>query len=137
MIIDGTNLVLGRLAAYAAKQSLLGEKITIVNCENVIITGSKENIFARYKRLRDMGYPYKGPFVSKMPDRLVRRTVRGMLPRRKPRGREAFKEVMCYIGIPEKYKNEKLETINNAKLKTKTIKYTNLKTVCNYLGAKL
>ena len=39
MIINADNLVLGRMAAIAAKQALLGEDVRIVNCEKAIITG--------------------------------------------------------------------------------------------------
>jgi len=137
MIIDGTDLVLGRLASNVAKKALLGEKIIIVNCENVILTGTKENIIAEYKRFRDMGYVYKGPFMSKFPDRIVRRTIRGMLPHKKSRGRDAFKNIMCFMGTPLKYKHEKIETIEQAKLKQTVIKYISLKVVCNAIGAKI
>jgi len=137
IIINGTDLVLGRLATYAARKSLLGEKVIIVNCENVVLTGSKDNIVEEYKRFRDMGYVYKGPFMSKFPDRILRRAIRGMLPYKQERGDKAFRRIMCYMGIPEKFKNEKLETVEKAKLKLKNIKYINLKALCNKLGAKI
>ena len=44
MIIDGTNLILGRLASVAAKKALLGDDIIIVNCDKVLVTGTKKNI---------------------------------------------------------------------------------------------
>ena len=124
MIIDGKNLILGRLAAFAAKQALLGEKIIIVNSEGVVISGSRQNVRDRYLAKTSRGDLYKGPFFPKTADRLVRRTIRGMLPFKQERGRTAFKKVMCYKGIPDKYKNEKLETLSQAnasKLKTNFI----------------
>src|SRR3989344_6447553 len=111
MIIDGTNLILGRLASIVAKRALLGDEIVIVNCDKVVITGTKDNVFEEYKVKTNRGNPFKGPFFPKIPDRIVRRTIRSMLPYRKPRGREAYKRVMCYLGIPKKYEKEKLETI--------------------------
>lgn len=124
MIIDGKNLILGRLAAYAAKQALLGETIIIVNSEDIIISGDKKNIKDRYLAKTGRGDLYKGPFFPKTADRLVRRTIRGMLPFHQDRGRVAFRKVMCYKGIPDKYKNEKIETLDRAnasKLKTNYI----------------
>ena len=103
MIIDGTNLILGRLASVAAKKALLGDDIIIVNCDKVLVTGTKKNIVEIYKEKTDRGNPFKGPFFPKIPDRIVRRTIRSMLPYRKPRGREAYKRVMCYLGVPKKY----------------------------------
>jgi len=45
MIIDATNLILGRLGTYVAKKALLGNKIDIVNCENSVVTGNRKRIF--------------------------------------------------------------------------------------------
>ncbi len=121
MIIDGANLILGRLASYAAKKSLEGENVIIVNSELVVVSGKKENTESRYKVKADRGNPLKGPYFPKMADRILRRTIRGMLPYKQARGKEAFERVMCYLGVPEKYKNEKiqvLEELNFNKLKT-------------------
>src|SRR4030042_6558254 len=99
MILDANNMILGRFASFAAKKALLGEKIDIINCEKAIITGDKKGVLHKYwYRARDMGGPRKGPFLSRMPDRFVRRIVKGMLPMNKTRGKEAYKRVMCYIG---------------------------------------
>lgn len=138
MIIDATNLIVGRLAAFAAKKALLGEKVDIVNCEKAVITGNKKQILARFKEKRDMGTPFKGPFIHRMPDRILRRAVRGMLPYKRPRGKEAFKRVMCYVGVPEKLKNEKPETVPNVNVsKMKNLKYIKVEVVSRFLGAKI
>lgn len=124
MIINGDDLILGRLSAYAAKQVLLGENVIIVNSENVVISGDKKVILDKYKEKHQRGHSYKGPFFPRTSDRILRRTIRGMLPFHQDRGRQAFRRVMCYKGIPEKYKNEKLETVESAsasRLKTKFI----------------
>ena len=42
MIIDGTNLILGRIATFAAKKALEGEQVVIVNCESIVVTGGKK-----------------------------------------------------------------------------------------------
>ncbi|MFO8016382.1 MAG: 50S ribosomal protein L13 [Candidatus Woesearchaeota archaeon] len=137
MIIDATNLVLGRLATAAAKKALAGEKVDIVNSEKAVITGTPELTYRRFKEKRDRGIPLKGPYYPRMPDRIVRRTVRGMLPWDKTRGRQAFKNVMCYIGVPESLKNEKTETIREADIsKVPNLKYTTVEHISKLLGAK-
>jgi len=122
MIIDGTNLILGRLATFAAKKALEGESVIVLNCEKVIVTGNRKSLMARFKEKRnDVGGPIKGPFYPKTPDRVVRRAIRGMLPFKQDRGRRAYKRVKCFKGIPETYSTQKIETIESAhysKLKT-------------------
>ncbi len=100
MMIDAENSILGRLAAAAAKQALLGEEIKIVNCEKAVITGGKKSVIEGYMKLLEIGQPQQGPFVHRRPDMFVRRAIRGMLPRRQIRGREALSRVKCYIGVP-------------------------------------
>src|SRR3989338_1913816 len=100
MMLDAENMVLGRLAAAAAKQALLGEEIKIVNCEKAIITGSRKSVIEGYMELLEIGQPQQGPYVKRRPDMFVRRAIRGMLPRRQVRGREALSRVKCYIGVP-------------------------------------
>ncbi len=100
MILDAENSILGRLAAAAAKQALLGEEVKVVNCEKAVITGNKKSLIDDYMKLLDIGQPQQGPFVNRRPDMFVRRSIRGMLPRRQIRGRDALSRVKCYIGIP-------------------------------------
>jgi len=137
MIIDGTNLIMGRMANIIAKKALEGETVIVVNCENVIITGPKLSLFAHFKERSDKGDPYHGPIYPKMADRIVRRSVRGMLSYKKPRGAAAYNRVMCYLGVPEKYANEKFETIESANAKKlKTLNYAKLKDISHYLKNK-
>lgn len=134
MIIDGTNLILGRLASYTARKALEGENVIIVNSENVVISGKKGNVISVYKRKVNRGSPLKGPYYPKQPDRLVRRVIRGMIPYKAGRGKLAFARVMCYLGVPEKYKNEKIETIKGADFtRLKTTKFITLSKLCNEL----
>lgn len=108
-IIDGKNATLGRLASYAAKEALKGEDIIILNCEQVIITGNKKDIEENFKIKRGRGgSSQKGPFYIKSGDRIVKRTIRGMLPNyRTGRGRDAYKRIKCYIGIPGEFEKSK------------------------------
>ncbi len=136
--IDATNMILGRIASYAAKKALLGNSINILNCGDAVITGNKKDIFGKYKHRRERANTSNGPFFPKIPDRLVRRTVRGMLPYKQPRGSEAFKRVMCYVGVPEEFKGKKMITLASADVaKTKNFRFVHVKDVCKQIGGKI
>ena len=121
-IIDGKNAVLGRLASYVAKQARKGEEFVIVNCEEIIITGNKSNIKEKYFQKRQkVGSGQKGPKVSRDNYQIVKRTIRGMVGNhRYGKGKEAFKKIKCYNGVPKEY--EKSEKINFENKKDKFIK---------------
>ncbi|MBI2134793.1 50S ribosomal protein L13 [Candidatus Woesearchaeota archaeon] len=138
MIIDANNTILGRLGTYAAKKALLGEEVHIVNCENSVITGDRQRIFKDYERGFSMGIHTKGPFFYRMPDRFVKRAIRGMLPHKKERGAAAFKKIRCHIGIPETLKDQKSEIIKDATIaKVPNLKYVTVKEICIHVGGKI
>lgn len=112
-IIDGTNTILGRLASYVAKESLKGEEIAIVNCSEIIITGNRKRIEKEFHEKRSrVGSSQKGPKYPRQSERIVKRTIRGMLPNyREGRGREAWKRIKCYDKIPKELEEKKYETI--------------------------
>ena len=137
MIIDATDLILGRMAAVVAKKAIMGETVDIINCENTVITGTRDFILKKYQQKRAMGVPKKGPFYSRLADRFVRRSIRGMLSYKKPRGSEAYKRIMCYLGAPEKFNGKKIETIEKANIsKVSNLKYITVGEICKVLGAK-
>ncbi|MBI1969900.1 50S ribosomal protein L13 [Candidatus Woesearchaeota archaeon] len=138
MDIDATNHIAGRLASIAAKKALLGEEITIVHSEEAIITGTWENVLQEWKGSREKGSPRKGPFISRMPDRLLRRMIRGMLPFERARGREAFQRVKCYVGVPKELQGRKFEQIKEADAsKLSTLRYVKLKDLSRQMGGKI
>ncbi len=136
MIIDATDTILGRLASYSAKKALAGEEIIIINAEKAIVSGTRTDILRRYKFKRDVGDSIKGPFQSRMADRMVRRTIRGMLPRKTHRGREAFKNIKVHIGTPKDItgKAEIIEKHNKSTLNNP--KYIAVAEISKWLGAK-
>ena len=135
LIINADNLILGRLASHTAKLILSGKEVIIVNAEKAVITGSKKQIFAEYKQKRDVGSVRKGPYYPRTPDRILRRTVRGMIPYKKPSGKKAFSRLKVYIGVPKELKEERFRTIKSASAVDK-IKYVKLGDVSRQLGAK-
>jgi large subunit ribosomal protein L13 len=108
-IIDGKNAVMGRLASYAAKEALKGEEVVVLNCEKVIITGSKENTLKEFMEQRSrIGSGQKGHKHIKKSDMMVKRVIRGMLPNyRDGRGMNAFRRIKCYTGIPKEFESSK------------------------------
>lgn len=138
MILDASKLLLGRLATVAAKKALLGEKIDIVNCENAVVSGNRLMVIAHYRHKKKRGTPARGPFFYSMPDKFVKRTIRGMLPYRTSRGLQAYKRIMCYIGVPDEFKTMKLETLNHANLdKLPTFKTVSVGDICTQLGGRI
>lgn len=108
LILDGAGAVLGRLASFTAKQLLLGKVVAIVNCNDVLITGRRERILAEYKIARARGGPsITGPHFPKSPEKLVKRTIRGMLSHHQGRGRFAHKRVRCFNLVPNEYIDSK------------------------------
>ncbi|MEM0127128.1 MAG: 50S ribosomal protein L13 [Thermoplasmatales archaeon] len=117
-IIDGTNLVLGRVSSYLAKELLSNkEEIVVVNAERAVITGRKRFLIEKYKTERSVGSVRKGPKFPKEPDRIFRRTVRGMLPMKTSRGKEALKRLRVYKGVPKEFQGKEAEVLDKFKNK--------------------
>ena len=135
VLIDAENLIMGRLASHVATRLLKGEEITIVNAEKTIITGSKKQILANFRQKRRVGGERKGPYYPRMPDRILKRTIRGMIPIKKPSGRAAHKRLRVYIGVPKDLMDQKTSTVKQASAAGK-IKYVELGEVSRELGAK-
>jgi large subunit ribosomal protein L13 len=123
-IIDGKNAILGRLASYVAREALKGEEIAIVNCEQIVITGNKQNIKEELEEKRGrVGSTEKGPKVSRTSEKIVKRAIRGMLPNyRTGRGRVAFKRIKCYVGIPKEFEEGKKISAGRAKTLGKIVR---------------
>jgi len=117
-IIDASGLILGRMATKVAKLALNGEEIILVNCENAIISGKPSWVLAHWREKEHRTQPFKGPFIPKMADRMVKSVIRGMLPHGRwsegSRGRMAHKRIKCYISVPLEFKDKKFETVDGA-----------------------
>ncbi|MGC9309509.1 MAG: 50S ribosomal protein L13 [Candidatus Nanoarchaeia archaeon] len=97
--IDATDARVGRLGSYVAKLLLSGEEVVILNSEKSILSGNRVNNVEKIRRLRNKGgSSLKGPKIPRKADRLLKRMIRGMLPWDRARGRQAFKQLKCYIG---------------------------------------
>ena len=112
LVIDATDIVLGRLASHVA--ALLrgkhkptfaphldtGDFVIIVNAEKVALTGAK---LAQKKAYRHSGYPggltatTYSELLEKHPTRAVEKAIRGMLPKNSL-GAAQLKKLKVYAG---------------------------------------
>ena len=112
LIIDATDVVLGRLATQAA--TLLrgkhkptfaphmdnGDFVIIINAEKVALTGSK---LLQKKAYRHSGYPgglratSYSELLEKDPEKAVEKAIRGMLPKNSL-GADQFRKLKVYAG---------------------------------------
>ncbi len=139
MIIDGEGHILGRLASVISKKLLEGEDIVVLNAEKIMITGSKEWAYAKYKQRVDrasISNPRDlGPKYPRRPEDIFRRTVRGMLPYKKSKGKSAFKGLKAYVGVPREFQD--LEIYTRSQAESNNIKKgMELGEISKLLGAK-
>tara|TARA_Y100000310_G_scaffold334128_1_gene413131 strand:- start:103 stop:516 length:414 start_codon:yes stop_codon:yes gene_type:complete len=137
MILDATEVILGRLASFAASQALLGKKVDIINSEKAVITGRKKYTLQAYLEKVHRGSSTRGPFMRRSPDRFVKRAIRGMLPYNSFHGKKAFSRIRCYQGVPEEFTGKDtvaLKGMDTSKLAV--AKYVTVKEVCTTMGGK-
>lgn len=110
LLADANNTVAGRLASVVAKELLQGEQVIVINAEKAVLSGDRSSLILQYKErlgIRTLTAPWKGPLHPRHPDRLLRRIIRGMVPWKKDRGRNAMKRLRVYIGAPEGIKTKR------------------------------
>lgn len=122
-VIDADGLILGRMASKIAKRLLEGEQVMIVNAEKAVLSGRKRSKIAEAKKFLDVGGVGRGPFHYRRPDRIVRKSVKGMLPIRQPKGLRAYRRLQVFIGVPDNLKDQKMDTLADAQAKRLTCSY--------------
>ena len=101
--IDATNQIAGRLSSKIAKLVLSGKRVVVVNAEKALISGSRTSVVNQWKERLELSSrvnPIYGPIHPRRPDNILRRMVRGMVPRKKPKGATAMKRLRVYVGVP-------------------------------------
>ena len=135
VVVDARDCILGRVASEVAQRALDGERIAVVNAEDAVITGDKEDVFETYRTRAHQGSD-RGPYYPKRPDMIFKRSIRGMLPHKKKRGREAFEGVRVYVGNP--YEDEEAEILEGTSLdRLSNIRFVHLGEVADQLGANV
>ncbi|NLK25864.1 MAG: 50S ribosomal protein L13 [Euryarchaeota archaeon] len=136
VIIDAEGHVLGRLSTYIAKRLLDGDKVIVVNAEKAVITGSRSEVFTRYHAKHKRGVQNRGPFFPKRADLILKRTVRGMIPFRTSRGREIYRNLLVYVGVPKELASTEMMKVDTA-TKLWTDKYVTLGEISEHLGSRV
>ncbi|MGV8176258.1 MAG: 50S ribosomal protein L13 [Candidatus Bilamarchaeaceae archaeon] len=137
MVVDGNNLIFGRMSTQVAKSLLKGEEVHVINCEKIVITGTQDVIMDRFVKRRqaqNKGTPEHSPHWPRTPNLLVRRMIRGMLPHKRPTGKAAFKRLRVYVGNPMELKpsvDMKQAAFDGTK------KHVTILRVCNLLGYQM
>lgn len=138
IIIDGKDAVLGRLASEVSQKIMGGDNVIVLNAEGIIITGERDEIFAEYKAKVDRGdtTKRKGPFYPRRADLLFKRCVRGMIPWTTTSGRDAYRRLHVFVGVPKQFA-ESEKTKVDAAMKKIGGKYTTLGAVSKFLGSNV
>ncbi|CAH1798696.1 unnamed protein product, partial [Owenia fusiformis] len=117
IIIDARGHLMGRLASITAKTILQGQRVVVVRCEGINISGSfyrNKLKYLSFLRKRLNTNPRRGPFHFRAPSKVFWRTVRGMVPHKLTRGKEALDRLKVFDGIPPPYDTQKRLVVPSA-----------------------
>ena len=137
IVVDGTDHIAGRLCSNVAKLLLQGNRVSVVNCEKIMISGNRQNIIKEYQDFLEISSilnPKHGPFHPRRPDTMFSRMIRGMLPRKKPSGQTALKRLRAYIGVPKELRSFKKIQFENAKIRKSNSYFTSMSELGKTIG---
>jgi len=138
IVVDTTDHIAGRLSSHVAKLLLEGNRVSLVNCEKIMMSGTRANIIKEYREFLEINSvinPKHGPVHYRRPDTIITKMIRGMLPYdRKPSGIEAHKRLRTYIGSPKELKSFEKIQFEKAKIRKSASKYTTIAELCRVIG---
>ena len=137
IVIDAANCISGRICSHVSKLLLQGNRVTIVNSEKAMLSGHRYKTIQLYKEhleINSVTNPIHGPFHPRRPDTILTKMVRGMIPKRKSSGIEAFKRLRVYIGIPESLKNSEMKYYDDSKITKPSSYYITVGEVAKEIG---
>ena len=135
--IDATNQIAGRLSSKIAKLVLSGKRVVVVNAESALISGSRTSVINQWKERLELSSrvnPIYGPIHPRRPDNILRRMVRGMVPRKKPKGAAAMKRLRVYVGVPSGVDASKVTKFEDATATRPTPVYVTVGDLSKSLG---
>jgi large subunit ribosomal protein L13 len=139
ILVDATGCIAGRMCSHVSKLLLKGNRVTIVNSEKAMLSGNRYKTIDLYKEFLEINSvtnPIHGPFHPRRPDTILTKMVRGMVPKTKTSGIEAFKRLRVYIGIPDQFMNKKAESFEDSKITRPPAKYISVGDVAKQIGWK-
>jgi large subunit ribosomal protein L13 len=113
-LVNAEGLIVGRLCSKVAKRLLNGEEVIILNAEKAVFSGKKKAKVLEAHIFLEVGAPVRGPFHYRRPDRFLRKTVRGMVPYKQPKGKNAYKRLKVFMGVPVELKDQQMITFEEA-----------------------
>ena len=138
IVVDATDHIAGRLSSQIAKLLLKGNRVSLVNCEKIMISGTRENTIKEYRAFLEINSiinPKHGPVHYRRPDTMMKKMIRGMLPyEKKTSGIEAHKRLRTYIGSPKELKSIEKIQIEKAKIKKSASNYTTMGELGRVIG---
>ncbi|MEM1982189.1 MAG: 50S ribosomal protein L13 [Sulfolobales archaeon] len=112
LVFDAEGVILGRLATAVSKALLSGYKVFVVNSEKAIVSGDPHTVIDSYRiwfEIKTLRNPYKwSPKRPRSPVAIVKKAVKGMLPKDNWRGISLLKNLKVYVGYPEELKKYEL-----------------------------
>jgi large subunit ribosomal protein L13 len=139
IVVDATNCIAGRMCSHVSKLLLQGNRVTVVNAERAMLSGNRYKTINSYKEhleINSVTNPIHGPFHPRRPDTIISKMVRGMIPKRKSDGIEAFKRLRVYMGVPEAMKGASMKSFDDSKITKPESYYISIAEVANQIGWK-
>jgi large subunit ribosomal protein L13 len=130
-------MIAGRLCSHVAKLLLEGNRVSIVNSENIMISGNRESIIDEYRKFLEVASinnPKFGPFHPRRPDTIITKMARGMLPKTKSSGQAAFKRLRAYLGVPNELRSLSRTQFEDARIRKSSPYYTSLGELGRMIG---
>ncbi|MDH5432231.1 MAG: 50S ribosomal protein L13 [Nitrosopumilus sp.] len=138
IVVDATDHIAGRLASNVAKLLIQGNRVSIVNCEKIMMSGTRGNQIKEYREFLEINSvinPKHGPVHYRRPDTVMAKMIRQMLPfDRKPSGKEAHQRLRTYIGSPKEIKSLEKIKFEKAMIRKAPSNYTALGELCRIIG---
>jgi len=138
IVVDTTNHIAGRLSSHVAKLLIQGNRVTLVNCEKIMYSGTRDNLINEYKAFLEINsiiHPKHGPVHYRRPDTIISKMIRGMLPYEgKPSGVAAFKRLRAHIGSPKEIKSLEKIQFEKALIRKAASNYTTMGALCRVIG---
>ena len=138
IVVDATDHIAGRLASNVAKLLIKGNRVSVVNCEKIMMSGTRSNHIQEYREFLEINsiINYKhGPVHYRRPDTIMAKMIRGMLPHdRKPSGKESHQRLRTYIGSPKEIKSIEKIQFEKAKIRKASSNYTTMAELCRVIG---
>ena len=117
IVIDGRGHLVGRLASKVAKELLCGQRVVVVRCEGLQLSGSQFRNNIKYHEFLNKSNntnPRRNFKHYKSPSRMFWRSLRGMLPHKTSKGKAALQKLKVFEGIPAPYDQKKRMVVPDA-----------------------